>query len=170
MRIKKNIYLKTGNGITLLSLVIAIIILLILSTITLSALTGDNGLISRVKQAKVTSEMEELREKAELIKGKILRKKTKEGKDATKSDLVNEIMKDKDFSGKSKKRGNRIIVDDKYEISIDDDLEINVSEMKGIEEDENTIYEGETAVGDKKKYSDGTNDVGMLLQYRTVIL
>lgn len=43
---------KNNKGITLLVLVITIIILLILAGITISALTGENGLISRTKQAK----------------------------------------------------------------------------------------------------------------------
>ena len=43
---------KYNKGITLIALVITIIILLILAGITLSALTGDNGLFARAKQAK----------------------------------------------------------------------------------------------------------------------
>ena len=43
---------KTKRGITLISLVITIIILLILAAITLLSLTGENGLFRRGKQAK----------------------------------------------------------------------------------------------------------------------
>ena len=39
-------------GITLVALIITIIILLILAGITIGALTGENGLFTRAKQAK----------------------------------------------------------------------------------------------------------------------
>ena len=47
------IYNNTKNkGITLISLVVTIIILLILAGISIIALNGENGLIKRSKQAK----------------------------------------------------------------------------------------------------------------------
>ncbi len=51
-----------NKGITLIALVITIIILLILAGITISSLTGKNGLIERVKQSKrahIEAEMKE---------------------------------------------------------------------------------------------------------------
>ena len=54
--------LKIDAGITLVSLVVTIVILLILSGITIATLGGENGLFARVKQAKkahVQSEMQE---------------------------------------------------------------------------------------------------------------
>ena len=48
--------IENTKGITLIALVIIIIILLILSAITISALTGDNGLFARVKQAKIDTQ------------------------------------------------------------------------------------------------------------------
>ncbi len=43
---------KTAKGITLISLVITIIILLILAAVAIGTLTGDNGLIKRAQDAK----------------------------------------------------------------------------------------------------------------------
>ena len=43
---------KKETGVTLIALVITIIILLILAGITINALTGDNGLFGRAKEAK----------------------------------------------------------------------------------------------------------------------
>ena len=40
------------KGITLVALVISIVILLILAGIAIGALTGENGLFTRAKQAK----------------------------------------------------------------------------------------------------------------------
>ena len=54
--------LKVDVGITLVSLVVTIVILLILSGIAIATLGGENGLFARVKQAKkahVQSEMQE---------------------------------------------------------------------------------------------------------------
>ena len=54
--------LKIDAGITLVSLVVTIVILLILSGIAIATLGGENGLFARVKQAKkahVQSEMQE---------------------------------------------------------------------------------------------------------------
>ena len=49
--------LKKNKGITLIALVITIIVLLILAGITISALTGDNGLFTRAQRAKDESEI-----------------------------------------------------------------------------------------------------------------
>ena len=57
---KRNLTLiesKQETGITLLALVITIIILLILAGITISAITGDNGIIGNAGQAKEETEI-----------------------------------------------------------------------------------------------------------------
>ena len=48
---------KNNKGITLLVLVITIIILLILAGITISSITGDNGIIRNAGQAKEQTEI-----------------------------------------------------------------------------------------------------------------
>lgn len=53
---------KGNKGITLLALVITIIILLILAGITISAITGDNGLIKNAGNAKEQSEIDNEKE------------------------------------------------------------------------------------------------------------
>ena len=54
--------LKNKRGITLIALVITIIILLILAGITISTLTGDNGLFARAQQAKRITRYESAKE------------------------------------------------------------------------------------------------------------
>ena len=49
--------MKNQKGITLLALVITIIVLLILAGITISAITGDNGIIGNAEQAKEETEI-----------------------------------------------------------------------------------------------------------------
>ena len=46
-----------NKGITLISLVITIVIILILATITINMLTGENGIIKNTGKAKETTEI-----------------------------------------------------------------------------------------------------------------
>ena len=53
---------KETKAITLIALVITIIILLILAGITISAITGENGLLSSALKAKEETEIENEKE------------------------------------------------------------------------------------------------------------
>ena len=63
---------KNTEGITLLVLVITIVVLMILASVTVSTLTGDNGLISFSKETK-TEKIEEQVKKS--IQTELLEKK-----------------------------------------------------------------------------------------------
>ena len=65
-------------GITLISLVVTIIILLILGGIAIATLTGENGLFARAKQAK---------EKLQLAISDLMVEQTSKGENLTKEDL-----------------------------------------------------------------------------------
>ena len=54
---------KKQKGITLIALVITIIVLLILAGVTISALSGDNGILTNASKARKQTEIEEIREK-----------------------------------------------------------------------------------------------------------
>lgn len=60
--------IKNIKGITLISLVITIILLLILATVSIATLTGNNGILTKVKEAKKRAEIEEIKELLELQK------------------------------------------------------------------------------------------------------
>ena len=47
---------KKEVGITLIALVITVIVLLILAGVTIAALSGDNGILTRAKEAKEKTE------------------------------------------------------------------------------------------------------------------
>ena len=53
----RKINVRKQNGITILLLTITIIVLLILAGITITALTGENGLIKNAGQAKEETEI-----------------------------------------------------------------------------------------------------------------
>ena len=57
---------KNSEGITLIALVITIVILLILAGITIAALTGDNGILTRAKEAKEKTEQAQKKEEENL--------------------------------------------------------------------------------------------------------
>ncbi len=54
--------MKNSQGITLVALVITIIILLILAGVTIATLMGDNGLITRANDAKIATEIADIKE------------------------------------------------------------------------------------------------------------
>ena len=61
MKIMRN-NLKYSKGITVISLVLTIIILLILAGITIATLTGENGFINNANNAKKQTEIAEEKE------------------------------------------------------------------------------------------------------------
>ncbi len=57
---------KEKNGITLIALVITVIVLLILAGVTIAALSGDNGILTRAKEAKEKTEQAQKEEEKTL--------------------------------------------------------------------------------------------------------
>ena len=57
---------KNEKGITLIALVITIIVLLILAGVTIAALSGDNGILNRAKEAKDTTQKQSLIEEVQV--------------------------------------------------------------------------------------------------------
>lgn len=58
--------MKNKNGITLIALVITIVVLIILAGVSINIITGDNGLITKTKEASKKQEIVELIEKLRL--------------------------------------------------------------------------------------------------------
>ena len=68
MKIQK-IKTNYSRGITLIALVITIIVLLILAGVTISALSGDNGILTNASKAKYATELSQYNEELQLFKG-----------------------------------------------------------------------------------------------------
>lgn len=64
----EKIKVSEKKGITLISLIITIILLLILAGVTIGLVIGDNGLIAKSKYGIEMSEIASIKEKAELVK------------------------------------------------------------------------------------------------------
>ena len=78
---------RKERGVTLIALVVTIVVLLILASIGIGAITSDNGVI------KQSAERESIIEK---IEADLYTEKTKTGKTPSKNDLK-ELIKEKDF-------------------------------------------------------------------------
>lgn len=64
---------KKEKGITIISLIITIIILIILAGITIGAFSGENGAITKASEAKIMTELSEYKEQVDLyITGKMI--------------------------------------------------------------------------------------------------
>ena len=86
--------METNNkGITLIALVVTIIVLLILAGISISMLTGENGILQRSTNAKVETEIGQEKEFVALAYNSALAKKVSEGdlEKVTAEDLNNEL-------------------------------------------------------------------------------
>ena len=117
-----------NNGITLIALVVTIVVLLILAGVSISMLSGDDGIITNAGKAKEETELEEIQERAELIKQNMIIETKEEGTTLERNNLVEEI--NKDFEGV--KEGNASIVyDGRYIIKVDKNLNITVEKYTG---------------------------------------
>ena len=60
---------KKAKGVTLISLVITIIVLLILAGVTMAMLTSENGILKKADKATLSAELSKYKEELELYKG-----------------------------------------------------------------------------------------------------
>ena len=112
-KMSKNI-IKQEKGITLISLVITIIILLILAGVTLSLTLGDRGIITQAQKAKEAQEIAAIKEDMQLA---ILDKELEKGGTGLTKEELEEIAGN---YGELQEDGNTIKTDEGYEIKIDE--------------------------------------------------
>ena len=77
--------MKSNKGITLIALVVTIVVLLILAGVSISMLTGENGIIKQAQDAKLQTEIGEEKEAIGVAYSGA--KIKKEGKDVIASDV-----------------------------------------------------------------------------------
>ena len=80
-------FVRKNKGITLIALIITIILLLILSSLAIATLTGENGLFARAKQAKQNYSVSSAKEKLQLAISDLMVEQTSKGENLTKEDL-----------------------------------------------------------------------------------
>lgn len=117
-------FLKTSNGITLIALVITIIVLLILAGISISMLSGNNGILQKATQSKEKTERSEIIEMAQMD---ILGKKTENHGSLSDQELI-EILTSDDYNTKGTLSNEESVLD-RTLTSKDEKYTIAVSEI-----------------------------------------
>ena len=96
MKIQDRIKTKGNKGITLIALVITIIVLLILAGVTISALSGDNGILTQAKNAKEETRGGKVEEAKNLwIAEKKANKEVSGTTEKTLEEFINELVNNK---------------------------------------------------------------------------
>lgn len=111
--------MKKDKGITLITLVVTIIVLLILAGVSIVALTGDNGVLTKVQLAKKESEISEVKEQVKLDILKWIAERLENKEDTTLNDvIIKKIIEGNNYEKTyySKITDNSLITDNGYEI------------------------------------------------------
>lgn len=78
--------MREKSGITLITLVITIIVLLILAGVTIATLTGENGILTRASEASKQTEIASVKEQAQLDVTNWVAEELENGREGTISD------------------------------------------------------------------------------------
>ena len=138
---KEKEQLKKENAITLIALLITIIVLLILAGVTIAALTGDNGIITRANQAKEETEKAGAKEKVQMEVAGSFDEHGKFDMDKLKENLKNNLgLQESDI--KDNADGSITVKIDGNEIEVDKDknIKIIVTTPPTTEVGEDTIF------------------------------
>ena len=114
--------LKNEKGITLVALVVTIVVLIILAGISINLAVGNNGIVSKAKQAKEMQEMSDLHDRLELIRGKVaLDNDAQVTWDKYKAELIKEnvITDDSDVTDSEDGSSKDIVTDTGYVAEIE---------------------------------------------------
>lgn len=108
MNIKTKELKENSKGITLIALIVTIVILLILASISIAMLTGENGILKKASEAKEKSIIAEEKEKINLAKQAAFMQANYENRELTLNDIDEELKKDS-FYGNSEITESNII-------------------------------------------------------------
>ena len=96
--------MREKSGITLITLVVTIIVLLILAGVTIATLTGENGILAKASDASKESEIASVKEQAQLDITNWIAEKMKNGEDTTVNtpEKVQEILDEANQNNENK--------------------------------------------------------------------
>ncbi len=140
---------RTSKGITLIALVITIIVLLILAAVSISTLTGENGILTKASTAKEETQIAAAKEKVQMA---VLASYNPNG-DLDINTLKNELSK----IGNSVKDTNGdfpvTVTVDGYMVKITKDGIVTVGEESNLPEVYESAILGEIVTGNNKSYT-----------------
>ncbi len=145
------------KAITLIALVITIIVLLILAGVTISALSGSNGILSNAVEAKKQTIIADVIEQARL--DILSEQANKNGANLSDDELTNILDKYGEITGDEEELKDKILKTDNggYEIPVSDIIG-NVEVGKGPEESDTLVPGEESEATVKNNYEDGNKD------------
>ena len=155
---------KKNKGITLIALVITIVILIILATITISTLTGENGLITQTESAKEQTEIAEAKEMAQMDIADWIMSKLVNNEDTTiNNSIIKQILTGKEYV-KEAKDISFITKKGEHEIFYSDLNIENKNDENTDNETENGINIEEIITGEaQNNYTNKIEDLGIPL-------
>ena len=152
---------KNERGITLIALVISIIVLLILAGVTISTLTGENGILTRASEASEKTKQANVEEQVKLA---VAASMVENGK-INYDDLNNELKKINNltYKGNPISEDNKIeklsatVTVDGYDVTINGDGSVNIGDNTG-----ESVVDG-VIIPDGFYYVGGTRDTGLVI-------
>lgn len=122
---------KKQNAITLVALVITILIIIILATVSLVFIFGEDGIIARAEQAKIETEVASVKEQLEMAKATALI----DGKGHIDMDHYWEILEDEEMIGSKDTDVSDDDGDGTYEVVTDEGF---IFDITPVPDEENT--------------------------------
>ena len=83
--------MKREKGITLIALVVTIVVLIILAAVSISMLTGENGIITQAQNSKEATEQARVEELVDLAVNSLIGKNLGSTNEITPEDIANEV-------------------------------------------------------------------------------
>lgn len=174
--------MRDTKGITLIALVITIIILLILAAVSIATLTGENGILSKAKIAKIRTEYTSAKEIIELKLMEIQAECSYQQKAYTIKEINEKIedekiKKDKEYYENDALKGILVSVKEysKYKFLIGENGRIigatittipnTMESIKPIEQFEKEILEGKDFIDESSTPLDNNYEIGQYVKY-----
>ena len=138
---------KQQKGITLVALVVTIVVLLILAGISINAVLGDNGLITKAKDAKDATRYATIKDEYDMYKyGKEISKLTGTSSSEQFADFLDKLENQGSITAE-----DRTQIEEEGKLTISEKYEIIFNESKTLVE---AFIDEEIQVGDYLNYSD----------------
>ena len=101
--------LKKEKGITLIALVVTIVVLLILAGVSINLVIGNNGIITKSKEARIVTRADNAEDEVELWKNNNYNAKNSNGSSESKNDMLQRLIDKKLVYEDEIDRNNEII-------------------------------------------------------------